>query len=278
MNNQLKFRLHQIIFEADTPAGRAFDIALLALISASIIAVILESVSSVSVVYHAELRAFEWFCTAAFSLEYLLRLYCLQRPLRYAGSFFGIVDLLAVLPGYLSWLLPGMHELMVIRILRLLRIFRILKLARYVGESTVLVAALVASRRKIGIFLFAVLNVVVIVGALMHLVEGPENGFTDIPTSMYWAIVTLTTVGYGDLSPATPFGRLLASFIMIIGYGVIAVPTGIVSVELSRAVKEVSTGACAHCGRSLLSIDTQYCPYCGGRARYDTSQDHAPGA
>lgn len=261
--SRFRSRLHEIIFEADTLEGRLFDIVILGLIIISVAAVILESVASVNASFGDLLRYTEWACTIAFTLEYILRLYCVKCPLRYATSFFGVIDLLAVLPAYISFLFPGVHHLLVIRTLRLLRIFRVMKLARYMGESSTLVTALSASRRKIGIFLFAVFNIVVVVGTLMYVVEGPAHGFTDIPTSMYWAIVTLTTVGYGDLSPATPLGRLLASFIMIVGYGIIAVPTGIVTVELGRAATPTGRQACPSCGRDLLAVDVRYCSYCG---------------
>lgn len=264
MSNTIRERLHEIIFEADTPAGKIFDFTILFLILLSVCSVIAESVESISNDYLQQLHIIEWFCTIIFTIEYFLRLYCVKRPWQYAKSFFGIIDLLAILPAYLYFFVPGLHELVVIRMLRLLRIFRILKLSRYVGESQVLMTALYASRRKIGIFLFVVFNIVVILGTLMHVVEGPEYGFKDIPTSMYWAIVTLTTVGYGDLSPVTPFGRFVASFIMILGYGIIAVPTGIVSVELNKAVNEkCTTQSCPDCGHHLQSFDSRYCSYCG---------------
>ncbi len=262
-----KERLHEIIFEADTHAGKAFDIGILILIIISVISVIAESVGWVSIKYQQELRLIEWFCTVIFTIEYIVRLYCVTHPLKYAGSFFGIIDLLAVLPAYLYFFIPGLHQLVVIRMLRLLRIFRVLKLSRYVGESQTLMTALLASRRKIGIFLFAVFNLVVILGTLMHVIEGEEHGFTDIPTSMYWAIVTLTTVGYGDLTPVTPFGRFIASFVMVIGYGIIAVPTGIVSVELNKAVNEITTKACSYCGKHLQSFDSKFCSYCGKKSQ-----------
>lgn len=261
-----KERLHEIIFEADTPAGRAFDLTILALIILSIVAVSLESVSWIGSVYRTQLRAVEWFCTIVFTIEYCLRLYCVRHPFRYARSFFGIIDLVAILPAYLFLIAPGLHELIVIRVLRLLRIFRILKLARYVGESHTLMVAILAARRKIGIFLFAVFNLVIIIGTIMYVVEGPAHGFHDIPTGMYWAIVTLTTVGFGDLTPATPLGRFFASIIMIMGYGIIAVPTGIMSVELSRATFNVNTQACTGCGLHFVTPDAKFCSSCGSPA------------
>jgi voltage-gated potassium channel len=263
----LKTRLHEIIFEADTPAGKAFDLVLLALIVLSVIAVMLESVASVRQQYGLWLRTFEWIVTILFTLEYVLRLYCVGRPTQYARSFFGIVDLLSILPSYLSVIIPGAQSFMVIRALRLLRVFRVLKLAHFVGEASELGAALRASVRKIIVFLGAVLTLVVIVGSMMYLIEGEANGFTNIPVSIYWAIVTMTTVGYGDIAPQTPLGKILASAIMIMGYGIIAVPTGIVSVELAGVVKgkKVSTQACPDCGAEGHAHDAAYCKYCSSK-------------
>jgi len=257
-------RLHEIIFEADTPAGKAFDVALLVLIILSVVAVMLESTSSIAARYGPWLRAFEWVVTILFTIEYLLRLYSVGNPFRYARSFFGIVDLLAILPSYLSIFIPGAQSLLVIRALRLLRVFRVLKLAHFVGEASELTAALRASARKIIVFLGAVLTIVVIVGSMMYLIEGEANGFTSIPVSIYWAIVTMTTVGYGDLAPQTALGKILASAIMIMGYGIIAVPTGIVSVELAGATRrKISTQACPQCGAEGHDADAVHCKYCG---------------
>ncbi|MDX1501273.1 MAG: ion transporter [Thermoanaerobaculia bacterium] len=259
-------RLHEIIFEADTPAGKAFDVALLVAIGASVIAVMLESVAGIRARYGAELRAVEWTFTVLFTVEYALRLVCVGQPLRYARSFYGIVDLLAIVPTYLSFLIAGSQTLIVIRALRLLRVFRVLKLAHFVGEARMLHAALHASSRKIIVFLGTVLMVVLIVGALMYLIEGPQNGFTNIPQAVYWAIVTMTTVGYGDLAPQTVVGKFLASVVMILGYGIIAVPTGIVTVEIAQTLKKsTSTRACVECGRGGHAIDADYCKYCGAR-------------
>ncbi|MEJ2583170.1 MAG: ion transporter [Acidobacteriota bacterium] len=261
-----KERLHEIIFEADTPAGKAFDVALLVLIILSVISVMLESVPSVAARYGPQLRAFEWIVTVLFTIEYLLRLYCVGKPWRYARSFFGIVDLLAILPSFLSLIIPGAQSLLVIRALRLLRVFRVLKLAHFVGEASELTAALRASARKIIVFLGAVLTIVIIVGSMMYLIEGEANGFASIPTSIYWAIVTMTTVGYGDIAPQTALGKILASIIMIMGYGIIAVPTGIVSVELAGAVRgKVSTQACPDCGAGQHDSDAVHCKFCGAR-------------
>ncbi len=260
-------RLHEIIFEADTRAGRLFDFALIWLILLSVATVILESVRHVREQYGELLYALEWLFTLLFTVEYLLRLMSVRRPLRYATSFFGVVDLLAIIPTYVSIFVPGSQYLLVIRILRLLRIFRLLKLAEYLTEADTLRRALRASRRKISVFLSAVLLLVIIIGAMMYVIEGEEHGFTSIPVSIYWAIVTLTTVGYGDLSPRTPFGQLLASIVMVIGYGIIAVPTGIVSVELAQAARQqnVTTQSCPACGAEGHDVDASCCKYCGAK-------------
>ncbi|HEY5884864.1 MAG TPA: ion transporter [Pyrinomonadaceae bacterium] len=258
-------RLHEIIFEADTRAGRLFDLVLIWLILLSVATVILESVRPVREAYGAHLYALEWVFTILFTVEYALRLLSVRRPLRYATSFFGVVDLLAIIPTYLSVFVPGSQYLLVIRILRLLRVFRLLKLSEYVTEADTLRRALRASRRKISVFLSAVILLVVVIGALMYVIEGEEHGFTSIPTSIYWAIVTLTTVGYGDLSPRTPFGKILASIVMVIGYGIIAVPTGIVSVELAQATRQkgITRQSCPSCGLEGHDPDAVYCKYCG---------------
>jgi voltage-gated potassium channel len=257
-------RGHEIIFEADTKAGKAFDVTLMATICLSVLAVVLESVVSLRARYGEWLRAAEWAFTILFTLEYALRLICVSRPLRYARSFFGLVDLLAIVPTYVSALIPGAQALAVIRALRILRVFRVLKLASYVSEAEELMRALQASRRKIAVFLFTVGSLVVIFGAVMYLVEGPETGFTSIPIGIYWAIVTLTTVGYGDISPQTPLGQAIASCIMVLGYGIIAVPTGIVTAELARGViGPVSTQACRACGIGGHSPAAAFCMHCG---------------
>lgn len=264
--NAWRTRVHEIIFEADTPTGKAFDVILIGAIILSICIVMLESVSHIERQFGDFIRAAEWFFTILFTIEYVLRLISIRKPLNYATSFFGVVDLLAILPTYLSLLVPGTQYLLVIRLLRILRVFRVLKLAQYISEATLLTQALKASRRKITVFLFAVLTLVVIMGSLMYLVEGEEHGFTSIPRSVYWAIVTLTTVGYGDISPETPLGQFLASIIMIMGYGILAVPTGIVSVELSRADsnrQSITTRCCTTCAREGHSFDAKHCKYCG---------------
>jgi len=259
-------RLHEVIFEAETPEGKAFDVALLVCIVASVITVLLESVASIRAQYGPILRGLEWGFTLLFTVEYVLRLATVGRPLRYARSFFGVVDLLAIVPTYLSVFVAGAQSLIVIRALRLLRIFRVLKLAHFVGEAQMLRAALHASLRKITVFLGTVLTIVLIVGSLMYLVEGEGGGFTSIPQGMYWAIVTLTTVGYGDIAPQTVIGQLLASAVMILGYGIIAVPTGIVTVELAQARRvPITTEACPDCGTGGHDGDAVFCKFCGAR-------------
>ncbi len=266
-NNQnltLRQRLHEIIFEADTPAGKRFDIILIVGIVLSVLAVMLDSVGAVRNEYGDILFLLEWGFTLLFTTEYFLRLYCVGRPHLYASSFYGIVDLLAILPTYISLILPGSQFLLVIRILRVLRIFRVFKLVQYVGEANLLLKALKASRRKITVFLFTVLTLVMIFGSLMYVIEGTENGFTSIPRGVYWAIVTLTTVGYGDISPKTEIGQALAAIIMIFGYALIAVPTGIVTVEMSQAFKEkISTQSCPQCSAEGHDSDAKFCKFCG---------------
>jgi voltage-gated potassium channel len=262
----LRERIHDVIFEAETRAGKAFDVTLLVFIVLSVLAVLLESVASIQTRYGDQLRAFEWLVTALFTAEYLLRLYCVDRPVRYARSFFGVVDLLAILPTFLSLFVTGAQSLLVIRGLRLLRVFRVLKLVHFVGEARMLHAALRASLRKIVVFLGAVLMTVVIVGAMMYLVEGEASGFTSIPESIYWSIVTMTTVGYGDIAPQTPLGKFLASAMMIMGYGIIAVPTGIVTVEIAGAQqRQVSTHVCPTCVSEGHDADAVFCKFCGSR-------------
>ena len=259
-------RLHEIIFEADTPAGKAFDVALLVAILLSVVNVSLETVASVDARHHIALVTAEWVFTLLFTVEYALRLACVRTPRRYALSFFGIVDLLAILPTYLTLFIPGAHSFLIIRSLRLLRVFRVLKLARYLTEASALRHAMWASRAKVTVFLVSVLIVVMIVGAAMHLIEGGESGFTSIPQSMYWAIVTMTTVGYGDVSPQTPLGRFVAAVLMILGYSFIIVPTGIISAELAHAAApSVSTQACPDCGAGGHAPDAVHCKYCGSR-------------
>lgn len=262
-----RHRLYEIIFEAETPAGKAFDVLLLGAIVLSVVAVLLESVGSIRAVWGPHLRAVEWVFTLLFTAEYLLRLACVRRPVRYATSFFGVVDLFAILPTYLSLAFSGAQSLLVIRALRLMRVFRILKLAHFLGEAQYLVLALRASARKILVFLSGVLSLVLVIGAAMYLIEGEASGFTSIPQSMYWAIVTLTTVGYGDIAPQTLPGKMLASVVMILGYGIIAVPTGIVTVELShvqrRTASEMAARSCPTCTVEGHRPDARHCWSCG---------------
>jgi voltage-gated potassium channel len=259
-------KLHEVIFGAETRAGKAFDVILITSIIISVLVVMLDSVKSITAEYGDQLHQLEWFFTILFTVEYILRLLCVSRPLRYATSFFGVIDLLAVIPTYLSLILPGTRFFLVIRILRVLRIFRVMKLAHYIGEANLLVQSLRASRRKITVFLFAVLTLVIIFGSLIYIIEGEANGFTSIPRSIYWAIVTMTTVGYGDISPKTGFGQTLASMVMIVGYCIIAVPTGIISAEISqRTNKKICNHPCPGCGSCDHDVAATYCQYCGER-------------
>ena len=261
--------LHEVIFEADTPAGKIFDVALILSIVVSVLVVMLDSVASIREAHGPLLYGLEWLFTLAFTLEYLLRLYCVGRPWRYATSFFGVVDLLAILPTFLNLLVPGTRYLLVIRALRTIRIWRILKLAQYISELNLILTALKASLKKIVVFLVTVLCLVVILGSLMYIIEPAENGFTSIPRSIYWAIVTLTTVGYGDISPQTGLGQFLAAVAMVLGYSIIAVPTGIVTVELAHAAQRparpVSTQVCRMCAREGHDTDAEFCKYCGAK-------------
>lgn len=273
-SQSLRKRTYEIIFEADTPEGKLFDIVLIAAILLSVIVVMLDSVASVRQRVGASLYAIEWIFTLLFTIEYIVRIYCSPRPERYATSFFGVIDLLAVLPTYLNLVFPGSQYLLVIRVLRVLRIFRVLKLVRFVGEAQYLMEALNASRRKITVFMFFVLTIVTVLGSMMYLVEGEENGFTSIPVSIYWAIVTLTTVGYGDVSPQTPLGQALATIIMLTGYSIIAVPTGIVTVELAEAFKSRSKlFVCNNCGKGNHDSDAVFCKYCGSRITREISEE-----
>lgn len=257
-------KLYQVIFEAETPLGKAFDIALLWAILLSVAAVILESVGSIQAKYGQELRYVEWAFTILFTIEYILRIISVQKPLKYMFSFFGLVDLLSIVPTYASVYFTGAHSLLVIRAFRLLRVFRLFKLGRYLNEGNMLLQALKASRPKIIVFLGTVCTIVLIMGSIMYLIEGEENGFTSIPRGMYWAVVTMTTVGYGDIAPHTPLGQTVAAIVMIMGYAIIAIPTGIVSVELANAQKlPVSTRTCTNCTAEGHDIEASYCAYCG---------------
>jgi len=263
-DRSLRATTREIVFGHETPAGKAFDVALILAIIASVIAVMLESVQDFRLAYGPLLRGVEWGFTLLFSLEYVTRLWCAPRALRYARSFFGVVDLIAILPTYLSLVIPGGQAMLSVRALRLLRVFRVLKLAHYVSEATLLMRAMRQSRQKITVFIFTVLTLVVILGSLMYLIEGREHGFTSIPRSVYWAIVTLTTVGYGDIAPTTNLGQALAAVVMIMGYAIIAVPTGIVTVELGHAVRRArAERACPACGLADHDADARFCKSCG---------------
>ncbi len=258
-------KLRVIIFEADTPAGKAFDVGLLAAIVLSVLAVMLDSVMEIRSSYGGLLDRAEWVFTLLFSVEYLLRLLCSPRPSHYARSFFGVVDLLAILPTYLSLLFPGAESMAVIRGLRLLRIFRVFKLGQFLGEASLLRSALASSRHKITVFLGTITILVTIIGTAMYLIEGEENGFTSIPAAIYWSIVTMTTVGYGDMAPATVSGKMLASVVMILGYSIIAVPTGIVTAEIvegAAAARKITTRSCSNCLSEGHDQNATYCKDC----------------
>lgn len=260
-------RLHQIIFESDTNAGRAFDVALLASILLSIFVVILDSVEALHLRFGVLFYNIEWFFTIVFTIEYIMRLMSISRPMKYALSLLGLIDLLAIIPMYLSILFIGTQSLLVFRILRLLRIFRIFKLTHFLSEMSFLNAALRSSAKKISIFMLFVFALVIIMGSVMYLVESGQNGFKSIPESIYWAIVTITTVGYGDISPVTSLGKFIASIIMLLGYGIIAVPTGIITSDMALlARKKNHTGqTCPGCGREGHDHNATFCKYCSER-------------
>ncbi len=259
----MKSKLYEIIFESDTPAGKAFDLILILSILMSTAVVMLDSVQYYHQQYSKELYALEWYFTILFTIEYFLRIYCIKKPLSYIRSFYGIIDLLAILPTYLSIFLPASRYLSVIRIMRVLRIFRIMKLILYISEANLLMKAIFASRRKITVFLFWLMALVIIFGSVMYLIEGEANGFTSIPRSIYWAIVTVTTVGYGDISPQTEWGQALASLAMIVGYATIAVPTGIITAEFTAMTHKLKHDVCAGCGNEDHEEDARFCKICG---------------
>jgi voltage-gated potassium channel len=261
----IRDKLYEIIFEADTKEGKIFDVVLLCVILLSVILVMLESVPSIRSSHNHILRILEWAITIIFTIEYLLRIMIVKKAYRYIFSFYGIIDFLSVIPTYVGLLIVGSHSLVVIRILRLLRVFRILKLTRYTSAGRTLMRAMWASREKISVFIFFVLTLVVIIGTIMYLVEGETNGFTSIPKSIYWSIVTLTTVGYGDISPQTPPGQFLASVVMILGYAIIAVPTGIVTAEMIKPSSEKNTQVCPGCLYDKHDDDAVFCKKCGTR-------------
>jgi len=269
-----RHKVHEIIYEADTPLGKWFDILLFILIIISVLLVMLESVKWIDATYHRSLFILEWIVTILFTIEYIARVVTIKKPWKYIFSFYGIIDFLSTIPLYLSYIFAGSQALLALRAFRLLRVFRILKLVRFLGEASQLRSALKASRAKITVFLFAVLIVSVILGTVMFLIEGEEAGFTSIPTSIYWTIVTLTTVGYGDIAPITPQGQFIATLIMLLGYGIIAVPTGIVTAEMGKRPNSdlksgdggfvhVNTQACTTCAKEGHRDDAKYCYNCG---------------
>jgi voltage-gated potassium channel len=267
-NRRIRDRIHEIVFEADTPTGKVFDIGLLILIVLSVIVVMLESSEEWNAAYSDTFIVLEWLFTILFTIEYLLRLWVTIRPWKYALSFYGIIDLIAILPSYLSFFLVGTQYFVIIRVLRLLRVFRIFKLGKFLNEGDQLRRALIASRNKIMVFLFTVTLLVVLIGSVMYIVEGGSNtGFSSIPKSIYWAIVTLTTVGYGDITPQTSAGQFLSAVVMIMGYAIIAVPTGIVTSSMinNASTKFTNTQACRYCTKEGHADDAVYCKYCGGR-------------
>lgn len=257
--------LHEIIFEADTPAGRWFDILLIVMILLSLMIVFLDSVAVIHDKFGTHLMIAEWIFTGLFTAEYILRLACVKKPSKYAVSFYGIIDMVAVLPSYIGLIVGQMPSLIFIRALRVLRIFRVLKMGKFLKEATIIVTAIKKSSAKITVFLTGVMALIFIMGSIMHMVEGPENGFTSIPRSIYWAIVTLTTVGYGDISPQTPLGQFISSLLMITGYGIIAVPTGIVSYEIMKDFQQsqLSTQVCPVCMKEGHARDAEFCKFCG---------------
>ncbi len=263
--DQLRRKFHQVIYEADTPAGKIFDLVLLLLIIISIVTVMLESVAEIKLKYGTQLEIIEWVITVFFTIEYIGRVLSVGKPLKYIFSFYGVIDLLATLPAYIDLLFPGLHFLLSLRAIRLLRVFRILKLVHFVGAGDALIEALHKSKRKIAVFLYAVVVLCIILGTIMYMVEGPENGFSSIPISVYWTIVTLTTVGFGDITPQTPLGQFISVLIMILGYGIIAVPTGLITAQFmsSRTEPDTNTQSCPNCTIYHHRDDAEYCYHCG---------------
>ncbi len=268
MKKSLKLNLYEIVFEADTPAGKAFDIILLIIVLFSAVIVMAESIETVYEKYHVFLKYSEWTITIAFSAEYFLRIWLVNKKASYIFSFYGLIDFFSVIPSYLGLFIPGGPSgLSIIRSLRLLRIFRIFKLSRYVSESQVLIKAMLASRHKIGIFFFFVIMIVIILGTIMYIVESKESGFTSIPQGIYWAVVTLTTVGYGDIAPVTALGKFIAGIVMILGYAIIAVPTGIVTSEMigTNKNKGITTQVCPDCLKEGHDPNAEFCKFCGAK-------------
>ncbi|MFI8378145.1 ion transporter [Leeuwenhoekiella sp. NPDC079379] len=272
-----KSKIHEVIYEADTPAGKIFDVILLILILLSVVLVMLESVADMQIKYGTYFYIGEWIITVFFTIEYILRVISIRKPSAYVFSFYGLIDFISTIPLYLSFFFVGTNALLTIRALRLLRVFRILKITRYIGEGNKLTKALKDSRPKILVFLFAVMILSVIAGTLMYIVEGPEHGFKSIPVSVYWCIVTLTTVGFGDIAPVTALGQFIAMIIMVLGYGIIAVPTGIVSAEMAKKDTvepdqkslRLNTQVCHNCGARKHQDEAQYCHKCGSSLHYD---------
>lgn len=263
ISEEFREKLHTVIYEADTRAGKLFDVILLIIIFLSIVAVMLESVASIKIVYGSELEIIEWVITILFTIEYVARIVAVREPFRYIFSFYGIVDFLATLPKYLGLFFPGTGFFIAIRAIRLLRVFRILKLHNFVGASNQLTEALKKSRTKIAVFLFSVIVVCIIMGTLMYMIEGPASGFTSIPVSVYWTIVTLTTVGFGDITPITPLGQFLSVVIMIMGYGIIAIPTGLVTAQFMNEKAHLNTQVCRNCGANQHRDNAKFCYNCG---------------
>ncbi|MGR8999192.1 MAG: ion transporter [Gammaproteobacteria bacterium] len=263
----IRHTLYQVIYQSHTSAGKGFDIALMIVILASVLIIVLDSVAEISQQYGELLLTAEWIFTTLFTIEYILRIFCIHRPLKYIASFYGLIDLVSIVPSYISLFIPGSHYLQVIRIMRVLRVFRVLKLVRFINQSNMLLNALLASRLKITIFLFTISTLLVVFGSAMYLIEGPEHGFTNIPVSIYWAVVTLTTVGFGDITPQTILGRAISAVVMVIGYAIIAVPTGIFTAELSREMKKQNNSLdqriCLKCRKLGHETDANYCCVCG---------------
>lgn len=257
--------VHEVIYEADTKEGKLFDVGLLVLILISIALVMLESVGAFRTQYKEEINVLEWIITILFSIEYILRVICIKKPLKYIFSFYGLIDFFSTIPKYLSFFFMGTNHLVALRALRLLRVFKILKLSQFLGASLHLAKALKASRVRISVFLLFVLILCVILGTVMYIIEGANNGFTSIPRSIYWAIVTLTTVGYGDIAPQTALGQFIASAVMILGYAIIAIPTGIVSTEIAKTQVNTNTQACSNCSKEGHNDDAIYCYHCGSK-------------
>ncbi|MGD2033987.1 MAG: ion transporter [Bacteroidales bacterium] len=270
MKKNLRRKLFEVIFEADTRGGKAFDVSLLIVIVLSIITVMCESVPAFRRSSSELFVTLEWTFTVIFTVEYVLRIYASENKWKYILSFYGLIDLLAILPAFVGFFVVGAHSLLIIRAFRLLRVFRVLKISRYSSAGKILVNALVASRDKIGVFLFTIATIILFIGTLMYLIEGEANGFISIPKSIYWAVVTLTTVGYGDITPQTAIGQFLSGLLMIIGYAIIAVPTGIISLEVARSgKKKMTTQVCPDCMREGHERDSVYCKYCGARLNND---------